>query len=710
MKKKIRYAALCIFMLPFSCGRTTDNLISSLEPGRYDSTWWNRAPIRLIQTNLPEVAAAMDVDAYVQSIADTWANAVLINVGGIVANYPTTLPNHYKNPYLKGDLIGDLIHELHQKDIRVFGRFDFSKVNEQIAASHPEWLYVGLDGRNVNYNGQVHTCINGGYQQGYAFEILKEAITKYNLDGLFFNMIGYQTHDYSGVNHGICQCVNCKTRFQDSTGFSLPRVPVPGDPVTVAYRAFQKSTSEDLFNRIGRHIKQLDPAIAVNTYTDAGVDLIATESSSSLSAGYEWNYSGTANVKPTLGSYNDRTPCNLLIYFQAIQYRHIGTSPHLARIWMLQNMFHGAPLTYVIIGTLLDYGDRVFFPVLKDLYGFHEANEKLFTNIQARSNIALIKGSGPEYQGLIRLLSEEHLMFDVIEPSVLGSERSPRMLEEYEVLIIGDVNSLDDQKCSLIDDYVRNGGRILATGFTSASDAAGNRRNSARLKSLGIEPEYAVLAQSPSTYLKVSVEDKQVLGPEAFKDFSLMMMYSAFLKCRPADGAKGYLKLVPQTMYGPPEKCYFTEDRISDAPGIIVNTSGKGKSVFVPWRLGEQYNFKGNYAHRTLFIAALDNLLKVDRLLETNASPLIEMSHMANLNEAFEWIGLINHSGQIGASFRDPLPVYDIRIRFRPKKDLREIRLMKMDKALKFTRRQDGWHECVIPSIDEYEMMLCIYK
>ena len=46
------------------------------------------------------------------------------------------------------------------------------------------------------YNGQVHTCVNGGYQQEYMFEILGEAVDRYPLDGVFFNMIGYQRSDY----------------------------------------------------------------------------------------------------------------------------------------------------------------------------------------------------------------------------------------------------------------------------------------------------------------------------------------------------------------------------------------------------------------------------------------------------------------------------------------------------------------------------------
>jgi len=147
--------------------------LDAINPGRYDTTWWNRAPYRLVQTNLRETDAGMDVDAYVQSMADASASIVLINVGGIVANYPTQLPYHFRNTFMKGDLVGDLIKGLHARGIKVIGRFDFSKINESLAFKKPEWLYVSAAGKNVNYNGQVHTCINGGYQQEYSKEILK---------------------------------------------------------------------------------------------------------------------------------------------------------------------------------------------------------------------------------------------------------------------------------------------------------------------------------------------------------------------------------------------------------------------------------------------------------------------------------------------------------------------------------------------------------
>ena len=89
-------------------------------------------------------------------------------------------------------------------------RFDFSKVHPSIAVKKPEWLYIGANGKNLEFNNTVATCINGGYYQEYAFEILKEVIDNYDIDGIFFNMMGYTGATYAGTFYGICQCETAK--------------------------------------------------------------------------------------------------------------------------------------------------------------------------------------------------------------------------------------------------------------------------------------------------------------------------------------------------------------------------------------------------------------------------------------------------------------------------------------------------------------------
>jgi hypothetical protein len=300
-------------------------------------------------------------------------------------------------------------------------------------------------------------------------------------------------------------------------------------------------------------------------------------------------------------------------------------------------------------------------------------------------------------------------MFDVIEPSAAGSARLPRKLETYDALILGDVSDMDDALISLIDNYVKNGGKILVTGFTSTKDGMGTPRNRIGLESLGVMQQYSLFHQAKSTYLKISANDKTVLGKKEFEDVDLMMMYGDFLECRTNNNSKGYLKLLPATRFGPPEKSYYDDSEITTFPGIISNIFGKGKSVYIPWAIGAQYHFKAHYAHKKLFIAAFKNMLNMEPSIITNASPLIEMTRMANRNGAFEWIGMLNHSGQIGASILEPVEIHHSTIRFKPLKRVKAIRLMRAGISIDF-KQKDGWLECTVPAIKDFELLRCLYN
>jgi hypothetical protein len=255
---------------------------------------------------------------------------------------------------------------------------------------------------------------------------------------------------------------------------------------------------------------------------------------------------------------------------------------------------------------------------------------------------------------------------------------------------------------------VKNGGKLLATGFPGINDRIGTPMKKIRLQSLGVMADYEMFPKTQSTYLKVSDKDKSVLGQEEFKDFDLIMMNSEFLKCKTSGNAQSYLRLLPNTMHGPPEKCYFTDADVTDFPGVVANSFGNGQAVFIPWQIGSQYQWKGNNGQRAVFMAALQNILKVESTLVTDASPLIEMTHIGNRNGAFEWIGMINHSGQIGDAFREPVPIYSTTIRFKPTKPVKAIKLMRSGEGLKF-KQKDGWIECVVPKLNDFEMVVCLY-
>src|SRR5690554_5376985 len=131
-------------------------------------TWWSNNRLRLIQNNLRESDANLDVDLLIEELQKFNTNVLLMNAGGIVAFYPSKLEYQYISAALEKDLLAEAISKAHAAGMRFIARFDFSKAHESIYAKRPEWFYRTKAGDAVNYHGIVHTCLNSYYQQEYS--------------------------------------------------------------------------------------------------------------------------------------------------------------------------------------------------------------------------------------------------------------------------------------------------------------------------------------------------------------------------------------------------------------------------------------------------------------------------------------------------------------------------------------------------------------
>ena len=164
----------------------------------------------------------IDADRYVASLTSLGATVAMINTSGIIASYPTALPFHTPSAYLQGDRLPSIIGACHAAGIKVIARTDFSKVRPELHERHPEWASRRADGTTIEDGGDVHVCPSGSYQRECAPRIVEETITVLDVDGIYFNMAGFQTWDYRGVDHGICHCAACSEGFREMFGLPLP--------------------------------------------------------------------------------------------------------------------------------------------------------------------------------------------------------------------------------------------------------------------------------------------------------------------------------------------------------------------------------------------------------------------------------------------------------------------------------------------------------
>jgi uncharacterized lipoprotein YddW (UPF0748 family) len=182
--------------------------------------WWKANNLRVIQTNLPAYeAATLDPDSLVADLIHFSANTLIINAGGIMAFYPTKLEYHYTNPYMKENMLGDVIEKCHENGIRVIVRFDFSRAHKSVFDKHPDWFYISPQGERITNEDLYTISINAPYEQEQLFNIVEEVIDLYPIDGVFLNMPGYQTRNpYIDKYYGIDQNPYDKKRFAEFSG------------------------------------------------------------------------------------------------------------------------------------------------------------------------------------------------------------------------------------------------------------------------------------------------------------------------------------------------------------------------------------------------------------------------------------------------------------------------------------------------------------
>jgi len=416
--------------------------------------WWIDYPWRMVQTNMRQIDwADIDAEQYVRDLKAFDATVILINASGIIANYPANLDFEPVNPYLTGDSIAKIIDACHHAGIRVLARTDYSKIREPVYERHPDWAFRDAAGNIVNYNGDVQVCPNGPYQQEYMFRIISDMFSRLPFDGIFYNMGGFQTRDYSYRYHGICHCENCKQKFREYAGAALPRAEDITDPVYRKYRVFRDECMADLNNRLTAHVRSISEDIAIN-----GHDYQRTESNTEIGRP-QWQYSASSNTRNSRSLNYDIIPSNTTVDFIGFPYRHVAVSPHVQELRMWQNLANLGAVDYYLIGRLDNHGDKSGYPGIQKVFRFAaEQYEELKGLRNQAKALVLHKTHGDddaEARGFIRLLTEAHIP---LEEAQLGKLESLEQLSPYRLVILPDLKFISDEQAKILDNFAAAGG------------------------------------------------------------------------------------------------------------------------------------------------------------------------------------------------------------------------------------------------------------
>lgn len=624
------------------------------------SYWWQDRAWRTIHTNLREIDMAdIDAEAYVEQMKSFHVNTVIINTAGIIANYDTKLPYHFKNPYLTGDSLQKVVELCRKAGMRIISRVDFSKVRTPVYENHPEWAFVNTKGEIIDYHGNIHVCFNSDYQQKYALEIMREVMDVINPDGFFLNMGEYAVgYDYTRGWQGICQCDNCRRRFYDMFHEKLPTVEDYDDPVYQDYRVFQKRTVDEYYNNIKSMIARVRPDVLF--YHMLNTDMLRVEIGTSIrDKDHNYLYSGSERLKVEKGSYPHKVCGEVSVDAIDMIYRYTSVSPHQLELRMAQSLANGAFVDFYLNGRLDNHPNRSGFEPLKRMYAYHEAHEEDYYARSSVVKMALVKPkvnsfeksqvNMHEYFGWYNLLTQEHYLFDCIEADALANA----MYDKYRTIILPDIHDMSDEDTERLDRFVRDGGMVIATGQTAHYNERHERRIRVGLDSLGIKQVGLASGGILSAYFKL--EDKT--DYPRFADTDYVYLRDLYCYAEYEETAKKHLKLIPPHRHAPPEQAYPTS--ITEFPAFTVNTYGSGTGVYIPWRPGNEY-YEFGFNNIGDFLAdILKNVLSQESV-EGNLPPTVEIAHTEREATGIQYVHLVNDSGYFCGSFFEPHKMYDL--------------------------------------------------
>ena len=652
--------------------------------------WWRSHPWRLIQTNLREIDM-QDIDAgvYVSELQSMDATIAMINTAGIIASYPTRLTDHFQSPYLTGDSLADIIDACHAAGIRVIARIDFSKVRRPIYDRHPDWAYRTRDREIVDYNGDVHACLNGGYQQEYCFRIMTEVLETLDIDGAFFNMGGFLVRDYSYNHYGPCHCENCRRRFfgQFRTYLDAALAPGASPDLTRLYELAKREWVREHEDRMHAHIHAIRPDVAVNHY-----EYVRQESNTEIGRPLpRWQYDASSNTRWVVTGLPGSISSSTSVDFIGFPYRHVAVSPAMQELRLWQDLANGGSVDFYQIGRLDNHRDRSGYERVRAVFGYHQDNEQLYapgmlSSVARTLVISPRTGLAAEGRGWVRALTELHVPFDEAREHHL----SGLDLSRYRVVILPDVEELSDRDCAKIDEWVRGGGCLVASGQSALKDERLEPRTRPGVD-LGIAETIMVRDDLRSAMFAVDsakgdVPASAVAAPGSATDptgaaapsdgagsshepwntligsgSDLVYLGDRYVYNAYRGDARGHLRLIPPHSYGPPERCYDTE--ITDLPGVVTRAHGNGRTVYLPWWPGALYHREGHLNTQLVIADVVLGLAQAPRL-QTNLPTQVEASlHTVDAAAGGGLLlSLVNTSGHAGTTVHDPIPVTDIEI------------------------------------------------
>lgn len=523
-----------------------------------------------------------------------------------------------QSPHVPPERLTNDIAEYQRLGIRILGVYP-PCLQGEVYDEHPDWRRIDtnttvipqIDMQKFPHGGML--CLLGPYGD-FLIEVLAEIVTKFPAVDAF---------SFDGLHYGgVCYCEHCRSNYRRETNSEIPGADL-NDPAFRRYQHWADRRMENLIQRMQVRLKGLKPTLGLITWTtNAGrwghflsiprnmpsrMNLLLDAPDQEF--WLDETNRGTTIVPAFANAYIWATTNHRVAFSEPYILSHGNPygkdsfPPHEIERRMMLALTYGASPSIAVIQpkhlqqelyAVMDQVQRrkswlirkepepwaamVMSDNTRNFYGRSagRAEERYMANVL----------------GTFRATQEEHLPVTVINDWNLN----PVDLARYRVLILPNCASLDEVQTAAIEEFVRQGGGLVASLDTSLFNEYGDPRSQFSLADVfGVEykgiPESGPAAATDD----LDVNFAKSIGPDYWEKRKSVFDFQQEIESILNQGKmQVYVGPDPVTFKGPAVKVKVKDPSAkviatmtdksaggsSRLPAVITRTHGKGRVVY----------------------------------------------------------------------------------------------------------------------------------
>lgn len=571
------------------------------------------------------------------------------------------------HPGLKFDLLKAQIDAAHEIGVKT-PVYISAGLDEKYAREHPEWLVRNKDESTTWVPdfltpGYHKFCMNTPYLD-YLLNQIKEVCENYDADGIFLDITGVQP----------CYCHSCRRQLY-AEGKS------PKDEKAVlelAERVYANYTE-----RVREAIDSVKPGLPV--FHNGGHIDIGRRDLAKMNSHLE------LESLPTGGWGYDHFPLSAR-YSQGLGMDFLGMTGKFHKSWGEFGGFkHPNALRYEVSlnaanGAKTSIGDQLHpwgkmdtatYKLIGEAYAELETKEPWLDNVEAVTEVALFAYEAYDScfsteqvgknttidAGAVRILLEGKYLFDVID--------TESNFNKYKVIILPDLVKINHELKEKIDIFIKNGGKILATGKAAlledknefAFDFGADYINENEFKPSYFRPDFQTEGLYDTAYV----------------------FYSQGENIRITDGKE--LGSLENPFFNRDIEHFCSHTHTPNKPERVGVGMVEGKAgIYIAWEVFSEYAEKGSLILKRTVTYALDRLLGENKMLKTN---LKAQGVVTVMKQGERYVNHLLYASPVRRGsdieiIEDICPVYDVSVTLTLPKKITHVYLAPQMKDIPF--------------------------